>query len=382
MPARVRIGSLFGIQIRIDWSWLLALVLIGTTLAFQFASELPAKNAPPGHVVVTPKHVLMGLAVAVFLFVSVLMHEFCHALVARSRGVPIHGITLFLFGGVTEMTQEPATAKQELLLAAAGPAMSAVLAAAFYVASVLVRGGGGSPVAVYLLRYMGYLNALLLAFNLVPGFPLDGGRILRAIIWQSTGNLKRATYVTTRIGLVLAYGLIVTGIIQAVLYHNLIPGLWMAFIGFFLKEAAESGYQQVLLKRALSGLQVQQAMRAPVVTVPSNLPLSDLVDQYFLQHRFKSFPVEDQGRLVGLVSLEDVKAVPRDRWPLVAVVQVMRTDILQHCLRPDQEVGAALAAMVQHGLGRIPVCIHGQTVGMLTRRDIMELFRIRTDLGD
>jgi Zn-dependent protease/CBS domain-containing protein len=377
MPGRVPIGRVFGIQIRIDWSWLIALVLIGGGLAYKFAHDL----APSGQgVQVQPLHWLMGLLGALVLFLCVLLHEFSHALVARSRGVPINGITLFLFGGVTEMTQEPDNARQELLFAAAGPAMSGLLAVLFYAGFFVARSQGAPPALTYFLGLMGFLNLLLIAFNVVPGFPLDGGRILRAILWQTTGSLKRATYITTRVAVAVAYGLIAYGIFS-VIYIDLISGLWMAFIGFFLKEAAESGYQQVLLKRALSGLRVQQVMSAPLVTVSSGLTLDKLVDEYFLQHRYKSFPVEDGGRLVGLVSLEDVKAVPRDRWPQVAVVQVMRTEVLSDCLTPESDVGAALTAMVQKGLGRIPVCLHGQPIGMVTRRDILQLFRIRTDLG-
>jgi len=281
---------------------------------------------------------------------------------------------------VAEMAREPESAKHELMLAAAGPMMSGVLAGVFYLAALIGARLQAPAALVIVLSTVGVLNLILIAFNLVPGFPLDGGRVLRATLWHFTGNLRRATYISTRIGVGVAFLLIAYGVVLVL--GKRYEGLWFAFIGFFLKEAAESGYQQVLLKRALAGLRVHQVMNAPVVTVSAGLPLDMLVDQYFLQHRFKSFPVEDSGRLVGLASLDEVKAVPRERWGEMTVGQVMDADILDHSVSPEDDVGAVLATMVQHGLGRIPVCLHDQPIGMITRRDIMELFRIRTDLGE
>ena len=374
MPAKVRLGRTFGIPVRVDWSWFVALLLIGGGLAWQFARQLGAGGR------IAPLHWLMGLAGAALLFACVLLHELSHAIVARSRGVPINGITLFLFGGVAEMTEEPTNAKQEFLLAVAGPMMSVILACWFWIASWAVGAYTSFDALAYFLQYVALLNIVLAAFNVLPGFPLDGGRILRAVLWHVTGNLKRATYISTRIGVGLGLLLIAYGVV-IVLRGNL-GGLWFGFIGFFLKEAAESGYRQVLLKRSLRGVTVDQVMSAPVTTVPVDLTLDRLVDDYFLRHRYKSFPVEDGGRMVGLVSLGDVKAVPRDRWPAVQVVQIMQADILDHCVGLEKDAGALLGEMVSHGFGRIPVCVEGRPVGMVSRRDIMELFRIRTDLGE
>jgi len=372
MPGGIKIGRVFGIPVRVDWTWFIALLVIGGGLGSQFArveGPLGARREV---------YWLMGLTTALLLFASVLAHELSHALVAQSRGVPIEGITLFLFGGVAEMAQEPESPKQELLLAAAGPVMSGVLAGVFYTATAVAARLGWPAAVVIVLKYVGLLNLVLVAFNIVPGFPLDGGRVLRAILWHVTRNLRRATYISTRIGVGVAILLMAYGVL--LLLGRTWSGLWFVFIGFFLKEAAESGYEHVLLKRALAGMQVGQVMSAPVVTVPTALPLDVLVDDYFLRRRFKGFPVEEGGRIVGLVSLGDVKAVPREHWPETAVGQVMQTDVLEHCVSPKDEVGAALAAMVEHGLGRIPVCLHDQPIGMISRRDIMELFRIRTDL--
>lgn len=380
MPAKIRLGRFFGIPVRVDLTWFLAVVLIGGGLAarfaYRFSPPVPRGQLPS----ILPVYWMMGIGAAVLLFLCVLLHELSHAVVARARGLPINGITLFLFGGVAEMSEEPTNAKQEFLLAAAGPLMSAVLAGIFYAAARASVAMGAMPDFVYFLETIAFLNIILVVFNVLPGFPLDGGRILRAILWHSTGSLKRATYISTRIGVWLAFGLMAYGGVH-VLGGNW-GGLWLVLIGFFLKEAADRGYEQVLLRRALAGVTVGQVMTSPAITVPAVLPLDRLVDEYFLRHRFKSFPVEDQGQLVGTVSLDEVKAVPRERWPEVAVVQVMRTDILGHCTSPDADVGRALATMVRQGLGRLPVCVAGRPVGVMTRRDIMELFRIRTELGD
>lgn len=372
---KLNLFKVLGFEISLDFSWFFILALVVWTLgAGYFPSVYPQ--------LATATHWIMGVVAALLLFISVLVHELSHSVVARSRGLDISGIRLFIFGGVSEMTQEPESAGDEFKIAVVGPLTSLILAGLFYVITLLPIQQWSLPTFA-ILRYLALLNLALGIFNLVPGFPLDGGRVLRAIIWGRTRDLRKATNAATTVGKGFAFLLIAFGAITA-FSGSLLGGIWYIFIGMFLNMAAESGKQQTIMRQALTGVKVKDLMSEDVVHVDPGLSCQALVDDYILKYRFDMFPVmRNDGVLVGLVSLDDVKKLPRDEWsssPVQQVMEPVREDLILH---PEEEAVDCLSRMVtSHEQGRMPVVDdQNDLVGVVTRRDIMNLLRIKTDLG-
>jgi CBS domain-containing protein len=268
----------------------------------------------------------------------------------------------------------------ELKMAAAGPIMSMCLAAVFYLLSLLSRDLFIMPV---LMRSLTNLNIAVLIFNMVPGFPLDGGRILRALIWHRTGNLRRATRIASRIGGGFAIFLMLAGIFMFISTGSLIGGLWLVFIGFFLRQAARSGYIMVAFKETISHMRVAEVMRVDVVTVDASLTLSELVDGYFLRYHHNSFPVVENGRLRGIVSLEDLKEVERDQWGRATVADVLDPALIPYALHPHDPAEKLLHLIMRRGFDRLPVVDDmGAVVGIVTRRDLMATIKVMTSLKE
>jgi CBS domain-containing protein len=217
-------------------------------------------------------------------------------------------------------------------------------------------------------------------FNLLPGFPLDGGRILRAIIWNYTGDMRKATYTTSRIGSFLGVFLIIFGFFN-IFTGNFIGGLWFAFIGIFLKSAAESGYQQLVAGKLLHGIKISEIMTRDLVTIEDSTTLDKLVDDYFLKHRYNSYPVVSNGTLMGIVSIHDVKRVPREDWDKVDVRKILDSKIISLCVSPDDDATSAMSKMIRKGLGRIPVLDNGKLVGIVSHRDIIQIIKHKIDLS-
>jgi len=372
---KLNLFKVLGFEISLDFSWFFILALVVWTLgAGYFPSVYPQ--------LATTTHWIMGVVAALLLFISVLVHELSHSVVARSRGLDISGIRLFIFGGVSEMTQEPESAGDEFKIAVVGPLTSLILAGVFYAISLLPIQQWSLPTFA-ILRYLALLNLALGIFNLVPGFPLDGGRVLRAIIWGRTRDLRKATNAATTVGKGFAFLLIAFGAITA-FSGSLLGGIWYIFIGMFLNMAAESGKQQTIMRQALTGVKVKDLMSEDVVHVNPGLSCQALVDDYILKYRFDMFPVmRNDGVLVGLVSLDDVKKLPRDEWSNSPVQQVMEAVREELILHPEEEAVDCLSRMVtSHEQGRMPVVDdQNDLVGVVTRRDIMNLLRIKTDLG-
>lgn len=367
--------KVLGFEISLDISWFFILALIVWTLGAGYFPSIYPSLSPA-------THWIMGGVAAILLFISVLVHELSHSVVARSRGLQISGIRLFIFGGVSEMTEEPESAGDEFKIAVVGPLTSLVLAIIFFALSFLPIRGWSLPTFA-ILRYLALLNFALAIFNLIPGFPLDGGRVLRAILWGRSHNLQKATNTATTVGKGFAFILIAFGAITA-LSGSLIGGIWYIFIGMFLNMAAESGKQQTIMRQALIGVKVRDLMSQDVVHVDPGLSCHELVDDYILKYRFDMFPVmRNDGVLVGLVSLDDVKKLPRDEWATSPVQQVMEPVREELILHPDEEAVDCLSRMVtSHEQGRMPVVDDkNDLVGVVTRRDIMNLLRIKTDLG-
>jgi len=265
-------------------------------------------------------------------------------------------------------------------IAVAGPAVSFVLAGVFGALYLVTSGAGGLGGVRPVLKYLAIVNVMLGGFNLIPGFPLDGGRLLRAGLWQATGNLRRATYAATRVGSIIGIVFVGFGFL-AVFMGDFIYGLWSVMIGLFLRQAAEAGYFQVLVEGALKGMKVHEVMKPDVVSVAETLSLQALVDDYFFRHHYDCFPVADtRGHLLGLVTLNEVKRVPREKWAETTVAEVMQRGVEDLSVSPDDDVSVVLRRVMRDQCGRLPVVEGGAVVGMVTRKDIMEALRVLSDL--
>ena len=368
---RFDLFRVFGITIRLDASWFLVAVLITWSLA---RGVFP--RTQPGLSGAT--YWAMGAAGALGLFLSVLVHEFAHALVARRKGIPIRGITLFLFGGVAEMEAEPPSAKAEFLMAGAGPLMT--LGVALLCAGLVYAGGTAWPrPAAGVLGYLTTINLVLAVFNLVPAFPLDGGRMLRAGLWHWKGDLRRATRIAAGIG--SGFGLLLIGLgVIAIVTGNFIGGMWWVLIGMFVRSAAAASYQQVLLRQALEGEPVHRFMRTDPVTVPPSLSLETLVEDYIYRHHHELYPVTDDGRLAGCITTREVKAVPRSEWRQRTVASAAVACTPDTTVRPDTDAVEALAKMRRSGSSRLLVVEGERLVGLLTLKDLLGFFALKLDL--
>ncbi len=368
----LRVG---GIQIIIDYSWFVIFFLVIYSMTEVYFLQTQGRYS-------TPEYWIMGLAAATLLFVSVLVHELAHSFVALRHGVEVVSIRLFIFGGVAQIASEPKSGRHEFLIALAGPVASMILACFFggiyYLFSLLWSPSSALGVIAGCLALA---NAGLALFNLIPGFPLDGGRILRAILWDRWNDTGRATKVVSQIGNVFALLLIALGVVQFLLAKNLISGLWFIFIGLFMKQSALGSYQAVVLREALAGVKVRQIMTENVVAVDWLASLEELVRDYIYRHQFTHFPVFNRDELLGMVSLAQVKDVPKDLWPFKQVRDIMAPIDDVPSLKPNDDATEALSRMVSDDLGRMPVIEDGRLVGIVSRRDILNLFKIKSDLG-
>jgi Zn-dependent protease len=366
----IRVLTIWGIEVWIDLSWVLIFVLVAWSLAAgYFPSEYPGFRSST--------YWSMGVISALLLFVCVLLHELSHSYVAINSGIEVPRITLFIFGGVAHIAQEPRDPRTEFNIAVAGPICSLILGILFWFLTK-IEFVSESKALLIIFGYLAFINIALVVFNMIPGFPLDGGRILRALLWKRWGDVKRATYTVSQIGSGFGIFLIFFGVLNF-LWGNLIGGIWFVFIGMFLHQAAKAGYQMTLLKDALSGIRVKQVMSKNVVTVPESVMLEDLVKNYFERYFFMSFPVERNGSLAGIITLKEVKEVPRENWASKNVGEVMTKEILS--LKPEDEVSEALSLMLRDDSGRFPVVEGGKIVGILSRRDVMNMLKIKSDLG-
>jgi Zn-dependent protease/predicted transcriptional regulator len=384
------LGRIAGIDIFLDWSLLIIFTLVTVSLG---AGAFPTWHPEWGAMTAWAT----ALAAAALFFASVLVHELSHALVGRLYGVEIPSITLFVFGGMAQMREEPRAWKPELWMALAGPATSLALGVAFTGLGWLVSGGALrdtenparavaslSPFAT-LLFWLGPINIVLGLFNLVPGFPLDGGRVLRAIIWGVTGNLHRATRWASNCGRFIAWLLISSGIAMALGVRlplfgtGLVSGLWLALIGWFLNNAAIMSYRQLLLRESLADVPVSKLMKTGVVTVEPGVSVHELIDDYVMRGEQRAYPVVEKGELVGLVCLQDVHRLPRREWDTTAVRSIMTPVDQVAAVGPNDSGMDALTTLSQRGVNQLPV-IEGRHVrGLLRREDILRWLSVYGD---
>jgi Zn-dependent protease/predicted transcriptional regulator len=366
-----RIG---GIEVIVDYSWLIIFFLSIYSMAEFY---LPQSNQ---HYTVR-QYWIMGTVAAVFFFISILLHELAHSFVAIKYGVQVTSIRLLIFGGLAQATSEPKNGRQEFLIALAGPATSMTLGLFFLgLCSVLAMGRGMTPPAT-IAFLLGGANVLIALFNMIPGFPLDGGRILRAFLWDHWDDMARATKVVSQLGNAFAIFLILFGLLQFLVTQSLLSGLWIIFVGLFMKQSAVASYQGVMLKRALVGVQVRQIMTESLVTVDWLLSLEELVRNYFYRRQFAQFPVFNRDEFIGMVSLDGVKSVSKDLWGFKQVRDIMTPLESVPCLKPTDDASEALSRMIAGDIGRMPVVEDGQLKGIVSRRDIMNFFKIKSDLG-
>jgi len=370
----VKLFRVLGIQISLNYTWFIVFGLIAWSLASgYFPSYYPDLSRSA--------YWVMGFLGAFFLFLSVLVHELTHSYIAKREGIEVKEIILFIFGGISQLTKEPEDSKKELKVAIGGPLSSLVLALIFW---ILFKTTLRSPHLILftgLLGYLAFINLSLAIFNLIPGFPLDGGRVLRALYWRKTGSLKKATRIASETGKWIGVGIIILGLFW-ILTGNLIGGFWFVIIGIFLRSAAEGGLQQVVMKGALEGVKVRELMSHGIISVEPSLHIDRLVEDFYLTHKHITYPVVKDEKIIGIVTLKQVKEVPRDQWVEKTVREVMMPIREEIMLDPDGEAVDALQKMIRTGEGRLPVVKDGKVVGMVTRKDILSLLEIKTDLTE
>jgi Zn-dependent protease/predicted transcriptional regulator len=375
MRAQIHLGRIFGIRIGLHYSWILIAILIVFSLSQQFA--LVHRDWSPGWIWGT------AIVTALLFFVCILLHELGHSVVAQSRGIRVPSIVLFALGGVSQMERESPDAKTEFWMALAGPLVSFALGLICLTSAKTLGWVGpsssiGSPI-VSMLAWLGYINFMLGAFNLVPAYPLDGGRVFRAAAWWVTHSIERATRVASLVGQVFAFLFILIGLWE--FFHGQgFGGLWIAFIGWFLLDAARSSRMQVELTQALAGVRVRDVMERNCGIVDASANLQVLVDEHLLRSGRRCFIVEGSGQLIGLITPSDIGRVERSLWPSTTVGQTMRRVSQLKVVSPDVSVMDALQIMARENINQLPVASDGQLQGMVSRAHLLDILRTRAEL--
>ncbi len=364
--------KLFGFSVKVNSSWLILGFLITYSLArglfpSQYGGYRPSV------------YWAMGVAGAIGLFFSIVFHELSHSLIARRFDLPISGITLFIFGGVAEMNEEPATPKAEFFMAVAGPISSIILAGLLLGASFIGQSLSWPKPVTGVAQYLGFLNLILAGFNLIPAFPLDGGRVLRSVLWGLKNDLRWATGIASRIGGGFGLIIITLGAVNFFM-GNVLGGVWLFLIGLFLRAASQSSYQQMVMRKSLEGEPVRKFMVADPVSVAPSLSLEDLVEDYIYRYHFKMFPVVDEGRLVGCVTLNQVKEVPREERGRQKVRDLAKGCSEENSIGPDEDVMKALTLLKRTNKSRLMVVDAGRLVGIISLKDILGFLSLKVDL--
>jgi len=369
-----RLGRVAGFAIDVDLSWFLILALVTYSLA---AGYFPHFYPEFG----IGTNWLVALVAALLLFASVLAHELMHSVVARRYGIDLEGITLFMFGGVAKTTAEPRTPQQELAIAAVGPATSLLIGALFWALGMLAIGAHAAHALIALLGYLSLINIALAAFNLLPGFPLDGGRVLRALLWWGTHSLERATRWASYSGQAIGYVLMLSGVF-GVFGGSLLGGLWRIFIGWFLVGAAQASYEQVVMRRALSGVSVRRAMLPDIAPVGRSLTVQELVEEYLLATDIGAFTVvAADGTPEGIITVDDVRAVPREEWANTTVGAIAKPPQAEGTIQSTRDAWEALIRMSAGQPKRLLVVSDGHVEGVVTPESILRLMHRRMQLG-
>jgi Zn-dependent protease/predicted transcriptional regulator len=371
---KIPLFSLFGFKVGIDITWFILAVLITWSLAEgAFPHFFPGMSRGT--------YWWMGAAGALGLFVSIVFHEFCHSIVAKRFGLPMKGITLFIFGGVAEMSDEPQNPKTEFFMAVVGPISSVFLAGAFFLGQSAGKAINWPGPVNAVLVYLAWLNIILAGFNMVPAFPLDGGRILRSILWAVKKNLRWATRIASGFGSAFGIFLVVLGVMSFI-GGNFIGGLWYFLIGMFIRGASQMSYQQVLIRRALSGEQVKRFMKSEPVSVPPSISIAELVDDYFYKYHYKMFPISENGKLEGCVSIKEVKQMPKNQWGQHKVNEIVTPCSERNTISPNADAIKALSVMKNSDNSRLMVVDGDKLAGIITLKDMLKFLALKVDLEE
>ena len=359
----IRLGTIFGLEVRLDYSWFLIFFLILWSLTMgAFPAEYPGRSRG--------LYAAMGISATLLFFASLLAHEIAHSIVAKRRGIPVAGITLFIFGGMAHTRMEAENARDEFIIAGVGPLASFVIALTFGAIAWLSTALGASQAITVVARYLAVINLGLAIFNLLPGFPLDGGRLFRAAIWKRTGDFTKATRYATTGGKWVGYALISIGVFEMLALGVFGGGLWLVFIGWFVRVAADASYAQHVLLRSLEGVRVRDLMTPQPETVPADLSLQRFVDDHILRERFQAYPVAQNGQPVGLIALEQVKPVPREQWATLTVRDVMAPLDRVAVVTPNDSMTDVLQKLAGSTGGRVLVVRNDHIEGLMTRSDL------------
>jgi len=370
MKSSVRLMRIAGIEIGIHYTWILIFVLLSWSLAQGFFPQLY-----PGWEAIT--YWITGVVAALLLFGSVLIHELAHSLVARARGMTVNSITLFIFGGVSNLEEEPEKPKVELAMSIVGPLASLALAGIFWGLVQLV-GDRQSPLAAT-LSYLALINAILAGFNLLPGFPLDGGRVLRSILWDRTGNLVKATNMAATVGRFMGWGLIAFGLFQ-IFAGNFVGGIWFAFIGWFLSSSADASRREITLREQLSGVHVKDVMTTYPMYINPATSVAELVSNVFRKQHGRAVPVCQNEKVMGIATVTDVKELPREKWEETPVKGIMTREPL-YSVAPEDDLKTAMRLITKHDINQVLVLRNGKCAGLVSRSDILAHLQISQELG-
>jgi Zn-dependent protease/predicted transcriptional regulator len=369
---KFKLFKLLGFEVGLEPSWIIIAILIVWSLSTGFF-PFQIKNLS------TQTYWMMGIIGAIGLFLSIVAHEFTHSMVARKHGVPMKGITLFIFGGVAEMGDEPPSANAEFQIAVVGPLSSIAIALIFYAINKLGMQAGWPQPVNGVVAYLAMINGFLAVFNLVPAFPLDGGRILRSILWGWRKNLRWATRISASIGTGFGIFLIVLGVLR-VLSGNFIGGMWIFLIGMFIQNAAKMSYQQLITRKALEGEPLKRFMNTEPVTVPSSITVEQLVEEYVYRYHFKLFPVVNNHKLLGCVTTKQIKETPREEWASKSAGDLTIRCSEENTITPDVDSVEALSAMRHSNASRLMVVEGDKLVGIIALKDMLEFLSLKIEL--
>ncbi len=372
--SQVTLFEIAGFAVKVDWSWAILALLIAWSLAQGFFPSLYA-GLP------VAAYWWMGVAGVLGLFLSILLHELSHSVVARYYGLPIRGITLFIFGGVAELEEEPLSPRIEFRMAIAGPLLSVALSALFYLLTLLGEALGWTEPVTGVTRYLASLNIILAVFNLIPAFPLDGGRVLRAYLWYRWRDMRRATRIAANAGIGFSLVLMAIGIFSVV-SGDLGTGIWWILIGLFLRNAAAGSYYDLRTRQAIKGRTVRDFMSGAPIAVSPYLSIRQLAEDFVLRHHHEFFPVVDGGRILGAISLKEIKDLPREQWDSVRVGDLMVADPDANTIEARTDAMTALLAMQKRGASRLMVVDGGGLVGILSLKDLLKRLSLQLELED
>jgi Zn-dependent protease len=372
MRPSISLGRVLGIPLRLHYTWFVIFALV--TLSLVFGPLIEPPYPPIG------QRVILGVLTSLLFFASIVTHELAHSILAVRNNIPVKDITLFVFGGVSQTTQEATHPRTELSIAIVGPLTSLALAGIFYGLHLILASTNQLLVASS-MWWLTWINVLLAAFNLIPGFPLDGGRILRALVWHQTRDYRRATRIATRVGRGIAYAFIAAGIVLIFVRQSWFDGIWLVLIGWFLNDAARASYRQVLLRDALVGITARQVTDYASPLVPPHMNLAELVDQYVLPTGRSCFLISWGAELEGMVTLQQIKKVPRIRRATTTAQDIMTPATKLKVAHADQDLLGVLQQMNGENTNHIPVVEAGKVTGIINREEIGRFLRTRAEFG-